>query len=236
MTRQWVLATLVASAALAFAGASEASTAACSPPAPRRAAASPRRSAAGASATATHMARSRHVRKHHRGHRAGNHHSQDIIASSAGTTAGGSPSLPARRNPANNHHADLRPVPHSARPSARVRAGWHGNAAECSASAADNAAMKRLRFCASPAPVSNEDRLTLGRGPPRASPDRETRSSSRLLDIPVSAFVFLHPTTWSQRSIAVRICPGSGFSAVPTPAALEGAVACFDSPSIGDLS
>lgn len=233
MNRQWVLAALVAATAFVFAGAAEAATTASSPPAPRRATVSPRRSAAGASATATHAARSHHGRKRHRAHRTP---TEEIVSSTAGATGGGSPPQPARRNSATNHHADLRPLPHSARPSIRVRSGWQGSAAEASAGAAYHAAMKRVCVWSMATPLSNEDRLILGRGPPRGSPGANACSSSQHPCIPDIVSALLRSTTESPRSKNVPIRHGTGFTAVPTPAAWEGAVACLDSPSVGDCT
>jgi len=198
MNRQGILAALVAAAALAFAGSAEASITASSPPAPHRATVSPRRSVAGASATATHAARSRHARRHHR-HRAGASQVQAIDASASGPTTGGSPPQPARR-PTHNHHADLRPVPHSVRPSIRLRSGWQGNAAEASAGAATHAAMKRLCLWSIATPLSNEDRLILGRGPPRGSPDVYACSSSQHTRNSGSTPTLLRFTTESHHS------------------------------------
>src|SRR5258705_3919757 len=87
------IATMVASAMLAFAGMAKASTPESSPPAPLRAAVSPRRSVAGASATATHAARSRHGRRHHRHHVA---EKAQLSARLPESTAGASPPQPVR--------------------------------------------------------------------------------------------------------------------------------------------
>ena len=233
MNRHWILAALVATTALAFAGLAEASTPS-SPPAPRRAAASPRRSVAGASATATHAVRTRHARKHHH-RRAGIPHSQEIVTSASGPATGGSPPQPARR-PTHNHHADLRPVPHSVRPSIRLRSGWQGSAAEASAGAAYHAAMKRLCLWSMATPLSNEDQLIFGRGPPRGSPDVDACSSSQHPRI--SGFTPTLPrfATAPHRQSTIPSWNGIGFIAVPMPAAWEGAVACHDSPSVGDFS
>ncbi len=236
MTRQWTLAALVAATALAFAGAADASTAASSPPAPRRASVSPRRSAAGASATAAHAVRAHHAKKHHRSRHAGIPHSQEIVESAGGIPGGGSPPQPARRSPATNHHADLRPLPHSARPPVRMRSGWQGSAAEASAGAEYHTAMKRLCVWSVETPLSNEDRLILGRGPPLGSMEPYACSSSQHPRIPEFTFALLRCTTASERSKTVPFCHGTGPWAVPTPAAWEGAVACLDSPSVGDCT
>ncbi len=219
MNRQGILAALVAATVLAFAGSAEASIPVSSSPAPHRATVSPRRSVAGASATATHA-----VRRHAR-----------IVSSTSGPTAGGSPPQPAHR-PTHNHHADLRPVPHSVRPSIRLRSGWQGSAAEASAGAAYQAAMKRLCLWSMATPLSNEDRLILGRGPPRGSPDVSACSSSRHPSISGSTPTLLRFTTESHRPSTIPSWNGIGFIAVPMPTASEGAVACLDSPSVGDFS
>jgi len=233
MNRQGILAALVATTVLAFAGSAEASIPVSSSPAPHRATVSPRRSVAGASATATHAVR-RHARRHHH-RRAGTSQIQEIVSSTSGPTAGGSPPQPAHR-PTHNHHADLRPVPHSVRPSIRLRSGWQGSAAEASAGAAYHAAMKRLCLWSMATPLSNEDRLILGRGPPRGSPDVSACSSSRHPSISGSTPTLLRFTTESHRPSTISSWNGIGFIAVPMPTAWEGAVACLDSPSVGDFS
>lgn len=230
MKRQGILAALVAAAALAFAGSAEASITVSSPPAPHRATVSPRRSVAGASATATHAAR-RHARRHHHRHVAPH---QELVASTSTPATGGSPPQPAHR-PTHNHHADLSPVHHGLRPQIRLRSGWQGSAAEASAGAATHAAMKRLCLWSMATPLSNEDRLIFGRGPPRGSPDAFASSSRRARNTR-STPTLLRFTTQSHRPSTLPSWNGTGFIAVPMPAAWEGAVACLDSPSVGDLT
>ncbi len=180
--RQWVIAVLAASAALALAGVTEASAAVSSPPAPLRVAASPRhpaagasatvtRATAGASATATHAARSRHGRKHdrrHNGRRAAAR--AQLIARSPMSAAGGSPPQPAHRSPV-NHHAALRPASSGYRHLLRNRTGCHGPEAESPARIAVSTESSRFRLSSSCPETSNDYRVSQGRGPPRAGPD-----------------------------------------------------------------
>lgn len=172
-----IIAALVASAALAFAGAAEAGATGSSPPAPRRVAASPRHSAAGASATATQGLKARHGRTHRRGLRRSDRIDR-IAARPSGATAGGSPPLPARRNPVPRHNAALSPPPHVLRQLGRTRAGSPGLAAESPSCIAVFTAMSRLDSNPVPPPISQDDPVTSGRGPPRASPNRDALSPS----------------------------------------------------------
>jgi hypothetical protein len=218
--RQWLIATLIASATLAFAGVTEASVAASSPPAPHRAAASPRHSAAGASATATHAARSHHKRKHHLRRHTADH--AQLQARNPNTAAGGSPPQPARRSPITNHHAALRPASHELRPLLRNRA--HGNGAIAASFARIDRPDESSRLCSSllTPTISNEDRVNQGRGPPRGSPEL-TASLPPLYEIPGSnAFPTHHPLTfdWSRDRLP----------SLPHAVRLEGAVACSDCP------
>jgi hypothetical protein len=169
-----IIAALVAWAALAFAGAAEARITGSSPPAPRRTAASPRHSAAGASATATQSVKTRHGRTHRRGLRRSDRTGQ-ITARPSGATPGGSPPLPARR-PASRHNAALSPPLHVLRQLARTRAGSPGLAVESPSCIAVFTAMSRLYSNPVPPPISQDDPVTSGRGPPRASPHRDTLS------------------------------------------------------------
>ncbi len=231
VNRQFVTAALVATAVLAIAGAAEASTA--TSPAPRRAAASPLHSAAGASATATHAAVGRHGRKHHRHrlHRLGEG-AQSIIATQAGSAAGGSPPLPAR-HPYRNHHATLTPAPNVSRPLAR---SGGGSAADTPAAAAVWTAMSRLEICPFPEPMAHEDRLTSGRGPPRAGPCFIAFASPRLQTSSSS-----HPPNTPEANPSHNPDFQSFLSRDrherrPHANRPEGAVVCSDSPSIGDPS
>jgi len=229
VNRQWVIAVLVASVALVFASATEASSAESSP-APRRVAVSPRHSAAGASATATHAVRAHHGRRHHHRHRPGGR-APRITARDSGSAAGGSPPLPARRGPVAHHHAALGPAPHSFRPLDRNRTGGHGIAAESPTLAAASTAMSRLDFCPLPAPISHEDRLTSGRGPPRAGPDFDLISSPHPDFFSYSRYPITSGTQSDQ-----HVLSRDRLESRPHASRLEGAVACLDSPSIGEPS
>jgi hypothetical protein len=218
MNRQWFIAALVVSAALAFAGSSEASSAVSSPPAPRRAAASPRHSVAGASATATHAARSHHARKHHR------HHTADrtqLTARNPMGGAGGSPSQPAHHMP--HHHAALRPSSHS-RPQARNRTGSHGQQAVSPGSIGISTATARLDLCSLRSPASHIEMVSRGRGPPRAGPLYDASSPSSQAVLGSTTFPTHHPLT-----IAVDVSRDRLMSR-PHPVRLEGAAVCSDCP------
>ncbi len=180
MSRQWVIMAVVASAALAFAGAAEASTKA--------------------------------------------------------PAAGGSPPLPARHDAAPNHHAALRPVPHgAARNSARNRTGSHGAATESLAGVAALTAMGRLDLNPLPPPISQEDRATWGRGPPRAGPHQDARFSPLLGTFARSASIKPQRLTIrSSRSQAHGVLSRDRLESRPNASRLEGAVVCPNSPSLGD--
>jgi len=173
-----IIAALVAWAALAFSGGAEAANTKTPPTASRRAAASPRHSAAGASATATQTVRTRHGRTHRRGVRRSDRTGQITARPSDATPdamPGGSPPLPARR-PGSRHNAALSPPPHVLRQLARTRAGSPGLAVQSPSYIAAFTAMSRLNSNALAPPISQDDPVTSGRGPPRASPHRNTRS------------------------------------------------------------
>ena len=167
MKQRLIIAALVAWAALAFAGAAEARVTGSSPPASRRSAASPRHSAAGASATATQGVRTRHGRTHRRGLRPSDRTGQ-ITARPSGAMPGGSPPLPARRS-GSRHNAALSPPPHLLRQLARTRSGSPGLGVESLSYIAALTAMSRLNSNPVPPPISQDDPVTSGRGPPRAS-------------------------------------------------------------------
>ena len=175
MKQRLIIAALVAWAALAFAGAAEARIMGSPPPpAPRRTAAPPRHSTAGASATATQSVKTRHGRTHRRGLRRSDRTGQ-ITARPSGAMPGGSPPLPAHR-PASRHNAALSPPLHVLRQLARTRAGSPGLAVESPSCIAVFTAMSRLYSNPVPPPISQDDPVTSGRGPPRASPNRDTLS------------------------------------------------------------
>jgi len=252
MKRGWIIAALVAWAALALGGAAEASVAA-SPPAPRRVAASLRHSAAGASATATRGLRARHGRRHHRGLRPAEGPRQ-ISARPSGSTAGGSsPPLPARRSSGQRHNAALSPPPHLPRPLARTKAGSPGLAAVSPSCIAVFTAMSRLDSNPVSPPISQDDPVASGRGPPRAGPQCVALSPSL---IAASGFSRT-PNSIASQPDENRSGPLSPFEAPPAFARaepvrsvlfrdrlesrphadrLEGAAACFDSPSTGGVS
>jgi hypothetical protein len=215
---QFFIAALAVSAALAFAGSSEASDAASSPPAPLRAAASPRHSVAGASATATHATRTRHKRKHHRHHTADRAQLSDRNPMSA---TGGSPSQPVRHVP--HHHAALRPSSHEYRQHARSRTGSHGQQAVSPGSTSISTATARLDLCSLESPSSHIEMVNLGRGPPRAGPRSDLTSASQVV-LSSTAFPTYHPLT-----IAVDVSRDRLMSR-PHPVRLEGAAVCSDCP------
>jgi len=219
VNRQLLIAAFFVWASLAFAGVTQASTPASSPPAPLRVAVSPRHSAAGASATATHAVRSHHKRRHHR-HGTADH--AQLNARGSNTAAGGSPPQPARRSPVPSHHAALRPASHEFRHLFRSRTGGHGPAAESFARINVSNESCRLDPSSLPPAISHEDRVSQGRGPPRASPDFDASLLPPYRTHSSNAFPTYHPPTFDltrdrlySRPHAVR---------------LEGAVACSDCP------
>jgi len=219
VNRQFFIAALVVSAALAFAGSSEASGPESSPPAPLRAAASPRHSVAGASATATHAARAHHKRKHHRHHTADRAQLSD--RSPMGAT-GGSPSQPVRHVP--HHHAALRPSSHEYRQHARSRTGSHGQQAVSPGSISVSTATARLDLCSVESPSSHVEMVNRGRGPPRAGPRSDLTSPASQAAPGSTAFPTHHPLT-----IAVDVSRDRLMSR-PHPVRLEGAAECSDCP------
>ena len=214
------MAALVASAALAFAGSSEAASTASSPPAPHRAAASPRHSVAGASATATHAVRSRHGRKHHRRHTADR---TQFIARNPMSAAGGSPSQPARHVP--HQHAALRPSSHGYRQHARSRTGGHGPQAESPDRINLSTASARLELAAQGTPKSHVELVSRGRGPPKAGPRFDSASPSPY-EIPGSTVL----PTYHPLPIAFDVSRDRLLRLRPHPVRLEGATVCFDCP------
>ena len=238
MNQRWFIVALIVSATLAFAGATQASAAASSPPAPLRAAASPRHSAAGASATATHAVRSHRGRKHHRRHTA---ERVQLIARNPNGAAGGSPQQPARHAPVPAHHAALRPASREFRNLFKSRTGGHGPQAEAPARFAVTTGSNRIHPCSAPPLISNEDRVGLGRGPPMAG-IRFEASPSRHEVLGSTAFPTIHPnTTRSERAdvtapgipVASRFVTGTA----PEPSPLRppgGRGGVFGLPSLGD--
>ena len=234
------IATLVASAMLAFAGMAKASTPESSPPAPLRAAVSPRRSVAGASATATHAARSRHGRRHHRRHFA---EKAQLSARLPESAAGASPPQPVRRQAA-PRHAALRPPSHE-RPHARNRTLGYGSAAILAGIAASPGA-GRLGAGGSDEPVAGVLSLNRGRGPPRAPP-RNALSPSPHLGIIASSTPHPNKTQVhrpsSARSLSAPVDARPGpfvvfpqsrdrlMSLGPHADRMEGAVVCIGMPS-----
>jgi hypothetical protein len=234
------IATLVASAMLAFAGMAKASTPDSSPPAPLRVAASPRRSVAGASATATHAARSRHGRRHHRRHHA---EKAQLSARLPESPAGASPPQPVRRQAA-PRHAALRPPSHG-RSHARNRTSGFGSAAMLAGIVASPEA-GRLDTGRFDEPAAGVLSLNRGRGPPRAPP-RNALSPSLHLGIIASSTPHPNKTQVHRPSLARSLSapadarPGSSMVATQTrdrlssqsPHAdrMEGAVACIGMPS-----
>ncbi len=235
------IATMVASAMLAFAGMAKASTPESSPPAPLRAAVSPRRSVAGASATATHAARSRHGRRHHRRHFAEKAQLSARLPESA--AAGASPPQPVRRQAA-PRHAALRPPSHE-RSHARNRMSGHGSAAILAGIVASPGA-GRLGAGGSDEPAAGVRSLNRGRGPPRAPP-RNARSPSLHLGIIASSTPHPNKTQVHRPSLArslsapVDARPGRFvvfpesrdrlMSLGPHAGRMEGAVVCIGMPS-----
>jgi hypothetical protein len=217
--RQWFIAALVVSAALAFAGSSEASSADSSPPAPRRAAASPRHSVAGASATATHAARAHHGRKHHRRHTADR---TQLIARNPMSATGGSTPQPARHIP--HHHAALRPSSHEYRQHARSRTGSHGQQAQSPGTINISTETARLDLCSLESPASHIEMVKRGRGPPRVGPRFDDSSPSSDAALSSTTFPTHHPLT-----IAVDVFRDRPMSR-PHPVRLEGAAVCLDCP------
>ena len=226
MKRFWIIAALTALAALAFAGSVAAAPASSSPPAPRRVAVSPRHSAARASATATHVVRARHGRKHRRAHRTGDGN-QVLVAGT--TSTGGFPPLPVRRNAASHHHAALGPAPHQLR---QLDRGKDGAAADSPAAVANIAAMSRLGTTPLISPIVSDDRMKLGRGPPRASP------------VPLHSLPRLSVSRFTRPSGPSAFTPDNNRFGLsrdrlvcrPHACRHEGAAACFVSPSTGDPS
>jgi hypothetical protein len=221
--RQTLIAALVATAALVFAGAASASTADSSPPAPLRVAASPRHSAAGASATATHAGRSRHGRRHHR-HL--NTEKAQLRARDTWTATGASSPQPVRRS-FPPRHAALRPASHD-RPQARNR-NWSQSAAALATLVGMSPDASRLDAGRGDRIASRIELLSLGRGPPRASP-LEPSSPSCL-----GAFAFpAHPPIPTQHHLRTSLVvpmTRDRLESRPHADRLEGAVACFGMPS-----
>jgi len=219
VNRHGLIAALIASATLAFAGVARASTPAGSPPAPLRAAASPRHSAAGASATATHAARSHHKRRHHRRRTAD--HAQ-LNARTSNSTAGGSPPQPAHRSPVTNHHAALRPASREFRNLLRSRTGGHGPAAESFARLDRSDPSSRLDVSSLSSAIPNQDRVIESRGPPRAGPDFDALFPPQHEFHGSNAFPTYHTLTFDLTR--------DRLSSLPHAVRLEGAVACSDCP------
>jgi hypothetical protein len=223
VNRHSLIAALIASAALVFAGSSEAATAISSPPAPLRAAASPRHSVAGASATATHAARSRHGRKHHRRHTADR---TQLIARNPMSAAGGSSPQPARHIP--HQHAALRPSSHGYRQQARNRTGSHGPQAESPDRMTISTATARLNLRSLATPVSHVEMVSRERGPPRAGPRDDLSSPSAYAVLGSTAFPTYHPPTNQSPSV-------QGPAHEPSPLRPPGGRGgVFGLPSIGD--
>lgn len=233
MKRHWIIAALVATAALAYAGSSEASAANPSPPAPLRVAASPRHSAAGASATATHATRSRHARRHHRRHAAV---AEQLIARNPMTAAGGSPPQPARRSTV-PRHAAIRPPSHEYRPHARGKTGGHGPAEDRTARLSNSWTSGRFDPGTDTDPVSHIELVSRGRGPPEGRPHHDASSSPRQHFSGTSPPTHNSNTTRTSRSDPGRTLPygltltRDRLPSRPHADRQEGAVACFGMPS-----
>jgi hypothetical protein len=235
------IAALVASAVLACAGSAKASTMDSSPPAPLRAAASPRHSAAGASATATHAARSRHGHRHHRRHAA---EKAELSARVPWSAAGASPPLPVRR-PAAPRHPALRPTSHE-HSNARHRTSGFGSAA-MAARIVTSPEAGRPDAGLLDEPSTRLLSMNRGRGPPRAPPrDASPSEPHPILDSIASSTLHPIPTRPTRPApgrspsapVAARRGP-SHFASVtrdrlqsrPHAGRLEGAVACHGMPS-----
>jgi hypothetical protein len=201
---QTFIAALVATATLAFAGAASASTADSSPPAPLRAAVSPRHSAAGASATATHAVRSRHGRRHHRRLSA---EKAQYRARVPWSGSGGFPTQPVRHSVPSRHPA-LRPASHD-RPHARTRTSGQGAAALASLVGMSPDA-GRFDAGRGDEVASRIESLSLGRGPPRASPIALSSPSAPPDHDPGANVV---PTYYPLPTQSLRSAPGRSPSA-----------------------